>query len=206
MARKRLAVLICLGLAGALAVFAAGFYAGFRLYIPIMSRRWQRRHAARERALLGRPAGDVVTTTAAGEPWCLKDQRGKVVIIDFWSTTCGPCATLLPFLRNIHERFADDPDVVMVGVSLDEDPQTVLAYCKEREMRWLQLVEPGKRWENSFALAFQVRMIPEVCLVDRQGNISALHLRPGTWRSEEALVREVEALLGRSEQREKSGE
>jgi RNA polymerase sigma factor (sigma-70 family) len=71
-------------------------------------------------ALLGNPAAEWTTTDLDGKPCTLKDQRGNVIILDFWYRNCGWCVRSMPQMKQIAERFKDQP-VVVFGMNTDDD-------------------------------------------------------------------------------------
>lgn len=124
-------------------------------------------------AQVGRPAPDVASQTLEGRPWRLQDQRGKVVLLDFWATWCGPCVQSLPAMKEFYESFKNHPDFVMAGVSLDDSPAAVRAFLKDDPLPWLQLHENTAR---GLAGAFDVNMLPTVILIDRAGTVVGVNL------------------------------
>ena len=64
----------------------------------------------------------------------------------------------------------------MVGISLDRERQTLVKFCEENEILWPQLFEVGKTWENSVAKAFEIRAIPSVWVIDKEGNTAGMNL------------------------------
>ncbi len=118
-----------------------------------------------EDTLPGQAAPDFSVTLFSGERWRLADQRGKVVVIDFWATWCGPCVRALPAMKQLAETFAGQ-DVVFIGLSRDrrEDAD------KARQV----LAEHGITYANAMdlenlAARYLVRGIPNVLLIDREG-------------------------------------
>lgn len=93
------------------------------------------------------------------------DLRGKVVVLNFWATWCGPCKLEMPSLQSLHEDRADD-GVVVLGLSTDVgDPDPVEAFLRERGITY-----PVGRATNAHRQAFGgIRGIPTTFLIDRTG-------------------------------------
>jgi thiol-disulfide isomerase/thioredoxin len=172
------------------AVFALGFAAGIIFYRPMFS--WYANRAERltTERFLGKPAPEVQTTTLDGKAWRLSDQKGKVVLIDFWATWCAPCTGALPTLKRVQERYGTRDDFELVGVSLDDKKEPVEKYLEEYEIGWTILFESGAGWENQFARKFRVQAIPSLWVVDKSGTVSAMHL----W--DQSVVEAVAKALG----------
>jgi len=103
------------------------------------------------------------------------DHKGKIILIDFWATWCGPCKQWEPWLKEVDRLFSDRENFIMLGVALDKTAEPVRQYCREQQMSWLQLHEPGKEWANSLARAFDVRGLPAVMLILEDGHVIQLH-------------------------------
>jgi thiol-disulfide isomerase/thioredoxin len=101
---------------------------------------------------------------------------GKVAVIDFWATWCGPCVDELPTLRAIEERHGQD--VVLVGVNLDDgagmDEEALRAWIGEHGVPGRQ-IHDGEGWRSELAKAFGVHEIPFVVVVDKKGNVVAVN-------------------------------
>jgi peroxiredoxin len=104
----------------------------------------------------------------AGKPVRLVDYRGKVVLVDFWATWCGPCRKSVPHLKNLHARYAKQGFVIL-GLSVDhEGPQVVRDFVKKNAIPWTTALADEKTME-----AFGgIRSVPTGFLVDRQGRIA----------------------------------
>jgi thiol-disulfide isomerase/thioredoxin len=161
-----LATLVVVGI-----VFAAGYAAGFLTFQPITTWLFTRAYEKKQAKFLNKPAPDFESATVDGKAWRLSDQRGKVVVIDFMASWCAPCIGSYPILKRIHERYSPDQQVVVVGVSLDEEREALEAHLEVYDIPWATLYEPGKTWDNSVARLYQIHGIPSVWIIDQQGRV-----------------------------------
>jgi thiol-disulfide isomerase/thioredoxin len=123
---------------------------------------------AGDTAYIGKSAWDFSVPDTAGKMVSMKDFKGKVVLIDVWATWCGPCKAQMPFLKEIEEEYAQNKDIVFVGVSLDkmEAHQKWLDMVKEKQLGGVQLIDD---WGKAFGRKYQLTAIPRFMLIDRQG-------------------------------------
>ena len=110
-----------------------------------------------------------------GKPFSLDAYKGKVVLLDFWATWCGPCVGELPNVKANYEKYKPQ-GFDIVGVSLDEDETALRGFIQKREMPWAQLFD-GKGWENVDAQTYGVRAIPFTLLLAKDGTIAAVNPR-----------------------------
>jgi len=116
--------------------------------------------------------------------------KGKVVLIDFWATWCGPCVADLPLVKAAHKKFSDAGFEVF-AVSLDDDEAKFEKAIDARKMDYLHHYD-GKKWENELAVKFDVHSIPASLLVDRKGIVRAVNVRGNAlMRVAGALMREA---------------
>ncbi|ADB16157.1 Redoxin domain protein [Pirellula staleyi DSM 6068] len=125
--------------------------------------------AAKESDLVGKPL-ELVGTTAGGEAFAWDAYRGKVVLVDFWATWCGPCRKEMPNVKQLHERLGKDGFDV-VGISLDKDLEALAGYLETETIPWTTLA--GDETQG-LAEKYGVRGIPTMMVVDKQGNVAGV--------------------------------
>jgi thiol-disulfide isomerase/thioredoxin len=108
-----------------------------------------------------------------GKALSLADYKGKVVLIDFWATWCGPCIAELPNVVAAYEKFRDQGFEV-IGISLDSDRDALVNFTKEKKIAWPQYFD-GEG--SKLAMKYGIQSIPTTFLLDRGGKIVAKNLR-----------------------------
>ncbi len=101
--------------------------------------------------------------------------QGKVVLLDFWATWCGPCIAEVPNVVKAYEKL-HGKGFEIVGISLDQDKDKLEAFTKEKGMTWPQYFD-GKGWENEFAQKYGVHSIPAMWLVNKKGIVISTEAR-----------------------------
>jgi len=111
----------------------------------------------------------------AGQPLSITNLKGKVILVDFWATWCGPCVAELPNVLRTYENY-HSRGFEIVGISLDEDQTKLTAFTKEKNMTWPQFFD-GLGWGNKLGVKYGIESIPATFLLDGNGKIIGRDLR-----------------------------
>ena len=113
-------------------------------------------------------------TDITGKQMTLSKYRGKVLLVDFWATWCGPCLMELPYVLSTYEKYHGQ-GFEIVGISGDKDLATLANFVKTKNMPWQQFFDVGA--SNKLAIRYGAMTIPTTYLLDREGKIIAKSLR-----------------------------
>jgi cytochrome c biogenesis protein CcmG, thiol:disulfide interchange protein DsbE len=108
----------------------------------------------------------------------LASYRGKVVLLNFWWSQCAPCIEELPSLLQLHH---DMPSLVIVGVSIDDDPGSYSTFLARHHVDFITVRDPSQ----SAPKLFHTDMWPETYLIDRKGIIRSKYIGPQDWSNPE---------------------
>ncbi len=125
-----------------------------------------------------------------GKPFLLDEYKGKVLMMDFWATWCGPCVAEIPNVVKAYQDY-NGKGFEIVGISLDQGmtADALRTWCSDKKMPWRQIYD-GKGWEASLAKTFNIRAIPSMLIIDREGKVHEA-------RRGEALVAQISELVGK---------
>ena len=159
---------------------------------------WEDDLQEREKKSLAEYAKDSpLAAPIVGEPYPFKltdlngneistdDWKGKVILMDFWATWCGPCVAEMPKLTKLYEEY-HDRGLEVVGISFDREQAPLTKYVNDNDIRWPQVYVKGLGENRQTALqkTTGVMAIPRYFVIDRDGN---LHTDHGRGRLEEII-------------------
>ena len=123
--------------------------------------------------MIGKSAPNFSATDIDGSPISLKDYRGKVVLLDFWATTCGPCIGEMPNVKKVYDAYRD-VGFDVIGVNLDTDEADLHEFLKVCDLPWRQIF--GGQ-ESPLKKLYRVRGIPSPWLMDKDGKVISYQAR-----------------------------
>ncbi len=135
-------------------------------------------HEVVERMLstnIGQFAPEISLPSPDGKEIALSSLKGKLVLIDFWASWCGPCRKEMPNVIKIYSKFKNK-GFEIYGVSLDQDKEKWMEAITKDGINWPQ-VSDLKYWDNVAARIYNVQGIPYTVLIDKDGKIIAKNLR-----------------------------
>jgi thiol-disulfide isomerase/thioredoxin len=138
-----------------------------------------RRMVQEEHALhVGKPMPEFAATDLKdldGQPLSLARFKGRVVLVDFWATWCGPCMGEMPNVIATYKKYHAQGFEIL-GVSLDQDKNQLVSVLKSQGMTWPQFFD-GRNWNNQLARQYGIQFIPNNYLLDANGTIIGMQLR-----------------------------
>jgi peroxiredoxin len=116
------------------------------------------------------PAPDFTLRSMDGQNLRLGEQRGRVVMVNFWATWCGPCRQEMPHLNRLYEKYRPS-GFVLFGVNVDEDTRNAAAVATKMGLKFPVLPDADKRVSKQYDLS----AMPSTVLIDREGKVRHVH-------------------------------
>ena len=137
---------------------------------------------------LSSSAPDFTLKSVAGPNLRLQEQRGQVVMINFWATWCGPCRQEMPHLNRIYDKYRST-GFVLLGVNIDDDPRAAADLAAKLGLRFPVLLDTDKKVSR----VYDMSAMPATLLVDRDGRVRYIHrgYRDGVEKTYEEQVRSL---------------
>ena len=129
---------------------------------------------------VGQPFRLEFTDAIKGTTVSMEKLKGKVVVVDFWATWCGPCIAEIPNMKKLYDRYKEQ-GVEFIGVSLDQPVEKgglakLKEYVADSGIEWPQYYQ-GNSWQSEFTMSWGIDSIPRVFLVDADGNLASVEAR-----------------------------
>ena len=121
-------------------------------------------------ATVGAPAPDFTLRVLDGPNLRLQEQRGKVVLVNFWATWCGPCRKEMPHLNRIADKYRSS-GLVMLGVNVDDNVRTAAEVAAKLGVKFPVLLDTDKK----VGKLYDLNSMPSTMVIDRSGRVRFVH-------------------------------
>jgi thiol-disulfide isomerase/thioredoxin len=137
----------------------------------------------------GAPAPQFQLTSSSGKPLRLIDLKGRIVLVNFWASWCGPCRKEMPLLEQLNRQYRSK-GVTLVGVDVEPDSTAAIDWLKGTPVSFPILFDV----DSKVSKLYQVEGMPNTVILDRQGNVRYIHRGYSTGAENEYLD-QIRALI-----------
>ncbi len=123
-----------------------------------------------------------------GKTISLEDQRGKTVVLNFWTTTCPPCVKEMPHFQSLYEEQSDSSSMVILMINIEEDRDSVKSYVEQYNYTFPVLLDSSAEAAQKYA----IRYTPTTIFIDSNGQVKSSIV--GAFSSKSALEKQVNAV------------
>jgi thiol-disulfide isomerase/thioredoxin len=149
----------------------------------------------KESLLVGKPAPEISLDFVDGNKFRLSEHKGKVVVLDFWASWCGPCLQAMPQIDRVAHEFSDQ-GVELFAVNLEETADKVTAALERLKLSTSVVLDRNGR----VAERYGATSIPQTVIIDREGNVSRVFVGGGA-RFDEKLRGALTSVLSDNTQK-----
>lgn len=160
------------------------------------------------KTMINKPAPLFEMKNMKGELVKLADLKGKIVLLDYWATWCGPCKASFPSMQKVVEKYANNPDVVLLFVNTfqreENREKLVNDFIKESKYTFNVVYDPKDKDDaNKFITAtnYEIQGIPTKFIIDKQGNI---RFKQVGYDPNSDIIKEIDMMLGLLNKKEQS--
>jgi thiol-disulfide isomerase/thioredoxin len=137
----------------------------------------------------GAPAPQFQLTSSSGKPLSLADLKGRIVLVNFWASWCGPCRKEMPLLEQLNRQYRSK-GVTLVGVDVEPDSAAAIDWLKLTPVSFPILFDV----DSKVSKLYQVEGMPNTVILDRQGNVRYIH-RGYSTGAENEYMDQIRALI-----------